>query len=331
VQETAIQTVTGTTTPSALGRTLMHEHLLIGWAGWESHSHCPGPSDDEIFSRCVDRIAEIKSHGVTAMLDPCPNDLGRDVELMARVAQHTRFQIICATGLYKEAEGGSPYWKFRANFGDVAEPMAELFIHELQEGIGGSGIRAGIIKVATGHNAITDYEKAILRAAAMAAVETGAPITTHTDDGTLGDQQQALLIEHGVAPHKIIVGHSCGTSDHNYHMNIVRGGSYLGFDRFGIEVIRPDKERVESLLKLIRAGAGGRAIVSHDSVWCWRGQPIPSPAIAEAMTAIWNPTHFFERIVPQLREGGATEDQIEALLVDNPRRFFAAEPPPPLG
>jgi phosphotriesterase-related protein len=305
----------------------MHEHLLIGWPGWESHAHCPGPNDHELFSLCIDRIAEIKDHGVTAMLDPCPNDLGRNVELMAKVAQHTHFQIICATGLYKEEEGGAPYWKFRANFGDSAEPMAELFIHELQEGIGTTGIRAGIIKVATGHGAITDYEKTVLRAAAMAAVETGAPITTHTDKGKLGDQQQTLLIEHGVAPHKIIIGHSCGSSDHDYHMAIARNGSYLGFDRFGIEAIRPDKERVDSLLRLLRAGAGARVIVSHDSVWCWRGQPIPSPAIAKALSATWNPTHFFTRIVPQLLEGGATQEQIEVMLVDNPRRFFAGEVP----
>ena len=104
------------------------------------------------------------------MLDPCPNDLGRDVELMAKVAQKTGFQIICATGLYKEAEGGTAYWKFRNNFGGIVETMAELFVKELSEGIGSTGVRAGIIKVATGHQTLTDYEKWVFEAAARDGV-----------------------------------------------------------------------------------------------------------------------------------------------------------------
>jgi phosphotriesterase-related protein len=259
------------------------------------------------------------------MLDPCPNDLGRDVDLMAKVAQHTNFQIICATGLYKESEGGAPYWKFRSNFGNAVEAMAELFVHELQEGIGGTDIRAGIIKVATGSGQISDYEKTILKAAAIASVETGAPITTHTDEGTCGDLQQQILTEGGVPAHRIIIGHSCGTGDHDYHLNIARKGSYLGFDRFGLEMIQPDQVRVESMLQLLRAGAGDRLVVSHDSVWCWKGQPIPNPAIAEAMAKIWNPSHFFERIIPRLTEAGASAEEIDRFLIENPRRFFAGD------
>jgi phosphotriesterase-related protein len=325
-----IATVTGTTTPDALGTTLMHEHLMIGYPGWESDTIRPGATRDEMFAVCVDKIEEMKSHGITAMLDPCPNDLGRDVEFMAEVATRTSFQIICATGLYKQQEGGVAYWHFRANFAPQVDAMAELFIQELSQGIGETGIRAGIIKVATGPGEITDYEKTILEAAALASVETGAPITTHTDRGTMGDEQQRILSEAGVPPHRIIIGHSCGTSDHDYHMKIARTGSYLGFDRFGLDFIHPDDERVKALLQLLHKGAGDRVVVSHDSVWCWRGMPIPDPATFEAMSEVWNPLHFHQRIVPKLREGGASDEQIEALLVDNPRRFFAAEKPAPL-
>jgi phosphotriesterase-related protein len=146
---TEIQTVTGTTTPDRLGRTLMHEHLSMGYPGSDVDWVNPGPSRRERALRCVDRIEEMKTLGITAMLDPCPSDLGRDVELMAEVAQRTCFSLICATGLYKEAEGGAAYWKFKMNFGSVVDAMAELFIRELTEGIAGTGICAGIIKVAT--------------------------------------------------------------------------------------------------------------------------------------------------------------------------------------
>ena len=180
---TEIATVTGTTVPERLGRTLMHEHLVIGYPGADTDWIRPGPDRREMFARCVERIEELKAQGIGAILDPCPIDLGRDVEFMAEVAQKTDFQIICATGLYKEEEGTSAYWKFRGNFGSPAEAMAELFIRELTEGIRGSGVRAGIIKVGTGHQTLTPYERWVFEAAALASVETGAPITTHTDGG----------------------------------------------------------------------------------------------------------------------------------------------------
>ncbi len=323
--EVTINTVTGTITPEALGPTLMHEHLMVGYPGWESDTAAPAPARTEAIALCTDRIDEMKGHGVTAMIDPCPNDLGRDVELMADVAARTGFAIICATGLYKEDQGGGAYWKFRAETGGGADYIADMYIGELTEGIGDTGIKAGIIKVATGAGAISDYERMLLEAAAKASVATGAPITTHTDQGSCGDEQQAILTEHGVPAHRIVVGHSCGTDDHDYHMKIARGGSYLGFDRFGIEILQPDELRVSSLLALLTSGCEDRVVVSHDSVWCWKGAPIAAPELVAPMLEIWNPNHFFERIAPRLRDGGASEEQINKMLVDNPRRFFAGE------
>lgn len=323
-QNVPIATVSGPTTSAALGKTLMHEHLVIGYPGFESHTTNPGPNADECFSLCVDRVQELQGLGFASMLDPCPNDLGRDVELAAKVAQHTGFQIICATGLYKQSEGGLPYWHFRSQFGPQVDAMAELFIHELTEGIGETGIRAGIIKVATGPGQITEYEKGVLEAAGKASLETGAPITTHTDQGTMGDAQQAILTGLGVPAHRIIVGHSCGTDDHDYHMKIARGGSYLGFDRFGLEVLFPDAKRTSALAALVKAGAGDRVVVSHDSVWCWRGEPLP-PAFLEAAGDVFNPTHFSRSIVPRLLEAGVTQEQVDQLWIGNPRRFFEGE------
>jgi phosphotriesterase-related protein len=324
MSDATIQTVTGPITPDALGPTLMHEHLVIGFPGWESDTLHPGPKADERFAICVDRIEEMKGLGFTSLVDPCPNDLGRDVEFTARVAQKTGFQIVCATGLYTEAGGGAAYWQLRSGFAPSLEAMSELFIRELEEGIGETGIRAGIIKLATGPDVMSDYERTVFEAAARASVETGAPITTHTDEGTVGDVQQQVLTEGGVPAHRIVIGHSCGTSNHDYHMKIARGGSYLGFDRFGLDMIHPDSERVASLARVIERGAGDRAVVSHDSVWCWRGQPFPREVEA-ALTQTWNPSHFSERIVPQLRERGVSDAAIERLTVENPRRFFAGE------
>jgi phosphotriesterase-related protein len=321
-----IQTVTGTIRPDQLGRTLMHEHVLIGYPGWEVDWIRPGISRKEMLARAADKLEEMRAEGISAMIDPCPIDLGRDIELIAEVAQRARFTIVAATGLYHEHEGGSPHWKSRTAFGGPQEnAMAELFIRELSEGVGRTGIKPGIIKVATSAGVITEYEKTTLRAAAKASLATGAPITSHTDRGTMGPEQQQYLKDQGVPAHRIVVGHCCGSSDTDYHMKIVRGGSYLGFDRFGLDVIHPDKERVAALLRLIRNGAVSRVVVSHDSVWCWRGEPIANLQLLAEMEKVWTPSHFTRDIVPQLLDGGATKDDIETLLVANPRRYFAAE------
>jgi phosphotriesterase-related protein len=322
-----INTVTGQITPDQLGPTLMHEHLVVGFPGWESDTIRSGLGRPEMLAVCMDKIQQLKARGINSVVDASPNDLGRDVEFMGEVAQKADFQIICATGLYHEEEGGAPYWRFRATLGGGVEDIAELFIKELTEGIGDTGIKAGIIKVATGPGEINDYERNILLAAAIAAKETGAPITTHTSEGQLGDQQQSILVEEGVPAHKIIIGHSCGSTDHDYHMRIAGQGSYLGFDRFGIEPLVSDADRTKALMALINKGMGEQIIVSHDSVWCWRGGQIPSPEVKAYMDSMLNPFHFHDKIIPMLKSMGADDLQIEMLLKDNPRRFFSSEPP----
>ena len=316
-----VQTVTGPIPAADLGRTLMHEHLTIGYAGFEAHSSRPGPDRAEMVAVCTDRISQLQDLGYSSLLDPCPADLGRDVDLMVEVSEATGFNIVCATGLYKEEEGGTAYWHFRSQFEDVGAVMADQFIVELTDGVGSTGVRPGVIKCATGPGAMSEYERTVFEAAAVASVSTGVPITTHTDRGTMGDLQQEVLTDGGVPAHKVIVGHSCGTTDTDYHLRIASRGSYLDFDRFGIGTLMPDVDRVASLVRLLERGAGDRVVVSHDSVWCWRGEPFP-PALAGRLADLFDPTRFDREIVPMMHDHGVTDEQIDMLVVDNPRKFF---------
>ncbi len=320
-----VQTVTGPLPVDELGPTLMHEHVIIGMPGWDTDALASSLSRREMLQIAKDRVAEMQDAGIRAMVDPCPSDLGRDIGFCAEVSQVTGFPIVGATGFYNERAGSTAYWKLRRATGaDLIEEMTAIFVQELTVGADGTDVRAGIIKVATGNGHITDYEKCVLGAASKACLETGVPIITHTDDGVLRPEQQAIFALHGVPPHRVIIGHSCGTSDHDYHWQLVEGGTYLGFDRFGLEGSNSDENRTASLLQLIERGAASRVVVSHDTVWCWLGKPLTSP---EA----WRPSHFSQDIVPALKAGGATDDHIDQLLVQNPRRFFADEPLPPLG
>lgn len=337
-----VNTVTGPISVDQLGPTLMHEHVMIGIPGWENDTIRPGPRRRDALAIGVDRIAELQARGVQSMLDPCPNDLGRDVELMSELSVRTGFQIICATGFYREGLGAAPYWHFRggigklfAGGGNLVEDIAELMIHELTRGIGSTGVRAGIIKVGSGHDQISPYERTMFAAAVLASNATGAPITTHTEGGILGDQQQALLLEGGVPGHRIIIGHSCNSWSEDYHLGILERGSYLGFDQFGshrlfpVQQIPQDEDKARALAALIGKGHANRIVISHDTVWCWRGEPIPLPRadLKQKMIEASRPIIVHDEIIPRLLAIGVNQADIDIMLIENPKRYFADIPP----
>jgi len=316
----SVQTVTGACRPDDLGITLMHEHLLVGWPGWEAHEPDDRAARREHVALCIERLRELHGLGVRTLVDPCPMDLGRDVAFTAEVAAQSPVRIVCATGLYKEDQGAAPYFKFRTQFGDALAEMADVFVRELTDGIGDTGVRAGVIKVATGAHRITPYEELVLRAAARAHAATGVPITTHTEDGTMGPEQLAILAGEGVDPSAVVIGHSCGSSNLDYHLAMLDRGAYLGFDRFGLEMIHPDRVRVAALAGLLAVGFERQLVLSHDTVWCWRGR---APVIPPGILPDWKPTHVFEHIIPRLRDAGVSQAKIDTMLVENPRRYFA--------
>jgi phosphotriesterase-related protein len=146
------------------------------------------------------------------------------------------------------------------------------------------------------------------------------PITTHTDEGTMGPEQLEILAAEGVAPSSVIIGHSCGASDVSYHLRMLDRGAYLGFDRFGLEILHPDRERLAVLIGLLGIGFERQLVLSHDTVWCWRGR---APTLPPEMLPLWQPTYVLRTVVPRLRDAGVDESKIQAMLVDNPRRYFA--------
>ncbi len=243
----------------------MHEHLLVGWAGWELDCKAPRFDRKTALKTAVDRLKELKDLGLSTFVDPCPNDIGRDVVFMAEIADASGVNIICTTGLYKEDLGNTVYMKQRSS-----DEIAEIYTAELTEGIGETGIKAGLIKCATGKDQITEYEEKCLRAAARASKRTGAPITTHTDEGTMGREQLNIFESEGVNLSKVIIGHSCGSSDLGYHTDMLDRGCYLGFDRFGLEFVHPDR---------LRTGGADRACwaSASRSSSCFRTIRSPAP------------------------------------------------------
>ena len=197
---------------------------------------------------------------------------------------------------------------------------------EITEGIETTGIKAGVIKVATGYGCISTYEEGALRAAARASKETGVPIITHTEGGTMGPEQADLLISEGADPKRIVIGHACGSADLNYHAVILKKGVYLGFDRLGIElppVSMPDCIKKACILGLIGLGYANRIVLSHDfPIWVL-GRPVEE--FKAQVLPNWHPRHVFTRFIPALKEAGQTDTQLNAIMIENPKRLFGGE------
>jgi phosphotriesterase-related protein len=189
-----------------------------------------------------------------------------------------------------------------------ADDLAGNFIHEIERGIGDTGIRAGLIKVATDAGELSSYEERALRAAARAHRATGAGIITHTQDGTLGREQVAVFAEEGADLRRIVIGHN-DTGDLAYLLDLLDTGVTLGYDRMGYEMFLPERVRMAALVTLLRMGYERQIVLSHD-------------VVAGSPTTHVDLTYVPEVVVPLLLAEGVSQGAIDAMLIENPRRIL---------
>jgi phosphotriesterase-related protein len=320
----SVNTVRGPIDGRALGSTLMHEHVFVLSPEIEKRSE----DWDEQGARAlaVERLAELKAHGVDTIVDLTVIGLGRDMARIAAIAEQVPdLNVVVATGVYTYNEVPM-YFHFRGP-GTILggpEPMTELFVREIRDGIGDTGVRPGILKCATDRPGITPGVERVLRAVAQAHRQTGVPITTHTPTPPQpwGLEQQRVFLEEGVDLSRVVIGHSGGTVDAAYHEALLEGGSYLGFDHFGIGTISL-ADRVESVRVLCERGHAARLVLSHDAMChCDWFPPEVSGAWAD-----WRWTHIPDDVLPAMRAAGISDADIHLMMVENPRRILEGGPP----
>jgi phosphotriesterase-related protein len=319
-----INTTAGPITEQQLGRTLIHEHVLAGYPGWFMDTRLPPFQRAEALARVVDAFQRLHAYGIRTVVDPCPADLGRDVEFCAEVSQRSGITLICTTGVYTEAMG-IPY-SFRHL---ETEAIEEIYCREIEDGIGRTGIRAGLIKIATGEGAVSAYERRMLTAATRAARATGVPLISHTENCSCGHDQIDIVTAGGLPAHRLLVGHCDGRDDHPYQASLAARGAYVGFDRFGLEVFNSDASRMRNLKQMIDAGYRDQVMVSQDKVNCFLGNipGVGTPQDVDRIVPNWTMTHLFERIFPELLRMGVAQADLDAILLENPRRYFAGDAP----
>jgi len=325
----SVQTVLGPVDVNDLGPTLVHEHVLISYpgdtldpAGWSwDRAAC--------IDRAVERMEQLRDHGVRTFVDPCPIDLGRDPELLAEVAQRSGMQIVCATGFYHEEIGIPWYWRVR-----TSEEIAELYLHEIEHGISDTGIKPGVIKIAT-FDPVGEHDRKVVAAAGMASVASGLTCITHCENSVGGDVQQDVLAEQGVDLGRCLIGHQDHTDDANKLIAIAERGSFVGIDRVGYSILTPEDRRVELVKALVDAGHADRVCLSQDHMCCLRSPKFPyavPPQFAEVYEQILPSvyeqmhgrphTYLFTDFQPVLEKAGVDRAAFDSMLLDNPRRLF---------
>ena len=305
-----IQSATGPLDTANMGFTLMHEHVMVLWP--PMYQQYPELFDREArMTEAVAKLQAARAAGVTTMVDLTPIDLGRDPRFIKEAAEKSGMQIIVPTGLYYSR----PFYFL----GRPDSAMTELFVRDILEGIGTTGVRANVIKCATEPEMDAINER-VLRASARAHRQTGVPICTHTMPANrTGLDQQRVFKDEGVDLGRVVIGHSDDSDDITYLEQIIENGSFCGMDRVGIPRPRTSEERADMVTKLVEKGYAGRITLSHDSS-CHLD--MLAPELLEQWSDRWNLRHIPLDFVPMLRERGVSDAAITQMTVDNPRRIF---------
>ena len=322
-----INTVLGPIEAKDLGKTLMHEHLIYGFCGFQGDYTLGGFDELLCIRENMKWLTPLKEkYGFRTIVDATNNECGRDPFFLAKMATIMDLNIICSTGFYYEPASAFMYWKFRSGFADVETEMYEMMRTELTKGIGNTGIKAGVIKLASSANQITPFEEKFFRAAARNNRETGATIITHTEAGTMGPEQAKLLIDNVPNPKDIAIGHMCGNTDLDYHERVLQYGVFDSFDRFGLEGdlfnTPTDEERCDMIAALLDKGYEDQILMSHDSVTVELGRPRPVPKDDLDFMAHANILNIPDRVIPMLKERGVTDAQLDKIFIANPAKVL---------
>ena len=309
--------VLGPVAPEDLGLTLMHEHVAFDCY---VRPERPGHYDwDEVAAAAGDELAALRAtQGVRTLVEMTTIGNERSPEGLAEVARRSGLNIVACTGFWME-----PPLKELVGSDDV-EALADLMAREVSEGMEGTAIRAGIIKVSTSER-ITPVEERVARAAARASRRTGAAITTHCQHGQQGLAQLDIFASEGMDLSRVIVGHMGCNPDLETHRALARRGAYIGYDRIGQGHEENDDLVAPLVARMVALGYERQMLLSQDtSVFLFgvRRPPLPSHLGGHSVHERPAYDHLWHGFLPRLRLLGVSEAAFHTMLVENPARVL---------
>lgn len=286
------------------GYTLMHEHLTIDLSGVKKDNDCIL----DCYEETVKELKKLYDLGVRNIVDVTNIGMGRNTDYVRRIEHETGIRIIHSTGFYKEPF--LPEW-----VGNLSvEELAKLMENEIVDGIEDSGIKADMIgEIGTSRDKMEPMEEKIFEAAALAANKTGKPVYTHTTLGTYAVEQVKFLLDRGVRPEKIVIGHMDLSGSLPYIKEVLSYGVFVGFDTVGKNNYFPDEGRVEFLSKMEEEGLLDQVVLSMD---------ITRKSHMEYKGGLGY-SYLFTEFIPMLKKAGIKEESIEKMLVLNPEKIFS--------
>ncbi len=333
-----VQTVLGTIDPSKLGSTLMHEHVLwdlrkgdarlkndLGpeitlknhYDIWYGTQYSPRNAQLDDVAIAIEEVALMKEAGGSTLVELTCGGLRPDPKGLADVSLGTGVNIVMGCGYYVEE------YQDPKNHQRSVDSFAKEMIDQVQVGAWESDIRSGMIGEIGCQTPWTALERKVMEGAIVAQQETGAAINVHP--GRDADQPQEgadFLVAHGADIERVVYSHIDRTIfDSGRMLKLADTGCTLEFDLFGRETslytasdidMPNDALRVQHIRMLIDNGHLSRVVISHDICQQIRLKSFGGHGYG----------HIFTRVVPLMRRRGFTEDEIKAILVDNPRRLL---------
>ncbi|MYX97557.1 phosphotriesterase, partial [Streptomyces sp. SID486] len=251
-----------------------------------------------------------RAAGGAAVVQWTPHGMGRRAADLPALSRATGVRIVCATGLHQAAHYDAESLDRLRGGG-----LAGLFVSELTEGIGTTGVRAGLIKVAGGFHGLDAHARWTMTAAAEAHHATGAPIAVHLELGTGAlDVLDLLCGELGVPGDRVILGHLNRSPDPVTHRQAAASGCWLAFDGPSRAHHATDWRMPEALRDLAEAGFGDRLLLGGDTV------------VAGARSVDGGPgmPYLLRRVRPRLAEAVGA-DLVDRMLTEHPGRAFGTD------
>ena len=299
-----IVTVTGPIAVAEMGLTLPHEHIMLDMT--KPGEQSPDHDRVEIRRRILPYLEEIKKHGVQTFVECTPMYICRDPILLREISEETGIRIVTNTGQYK------PPALPRRTYEISDEELAEEWIAEARDGIGGTGILPGFVKTAVEGEPLQAVNRKVIRAAALTSSETGLPIATHTGAVIAANEVLDIIEKEGVAPETWIFVHAQNETDMDALTTFAKRGSWIELDGIGPDSV---ERHMRSLLALLAAGRINQVMLSHDKGWYTVGEPDGGD--------IKPYTFLFTDFIPLLKDKGVSQAELETMMIANPAKAFA--------
>jgi len=300
-------TVNGEIPASEMGQALIHEHVLVDFIGADSTGYHRW-NREEVVEKVLPYLLEVKELGCKTLLEYTPMFLGRDPLLLKMLAEESGLTILTNTGYYGALDN-----RFLPEnvYTETSREIANKWISEWENGIEGTGIKPGFIKIGVAPDSLSELHSKLVRAAGLTHLETGLTIAAHTGPAVPAFQEIGILKDMGVSPNAFVWVHAQMEEDHQMHIRAAREGAWISLDGLSAENV---DEYVTMIGNLNSSGLLNRVLISHDAGWYTPG---------EKDGGDFRPyTPVFEALIPALKASGYSDQEIDQIFIENPAEAF---------